>query len=82
MKISDLSQTLQDMAGDTLDAMSTSSKTASASSVVLNQTELLRFKFIPTLVDNGKEPQKSVAGKLLFEKKRKKEKKKPSSQVT
>lgn len=78
MKISDLSQTLQDMAGDTLDVMSTSSKTASASSVVLNQTELLRFKFIPTLVDNGKEPQKSVAGKLLFEKKRKKEAQFPS----
>lgn len=78
MKISDLSQTLQDMAGDTLDVMSTSSKTASASSVVLNQTDLLRFKFIPTLVDNGKEPQKSVAGKLLFEKKRKKEAQFPS----
>ena len=34
---------------------------------------MLRFKFIPSLVKNEKEPQKSVSGKLLYEKKRKKD---------
>ena len=32
---------------------------------------MLRFKFLPTLVKNEKEPHKSVSGKLLYEKKRK-----------
>lgn len=78
MKISKLFPKVQDMTGDTLDVMSTSAKTASTSPVVLNKTNFIRFRFIPTLVDNEKEPQKSVAGKFLFEKKKKNESQFPS----
>lgn len=62
---------VHDMTADTVDVISTSSVTADASPIVLSQTDMRRFKFLPTLVDNGKEPQKSVSGKLLYEKKRK-----------
>lgn len=48
----------------------------------MNQTDLLRVRFIPTLVDNAKEPQKCVSGKLLYEKKRKGEKIFPSDAST
>ena len=49
---------------DTIEVVSTSSVTANASPIVLNQTG-------PTLVDNVREPHKSVSGELLCEKKRK-----------
>ncbi|WP_191400314.1 hypothetical protein [Flavonifractor sp. An306] len=62
---------VHDMTTDTVDIISTSAVTADVSPIVLSQTELLRFKFLPTLVDNEKEPHKSVSGKLLYEKKRK-----------
>ena len=52
-----------------VDIVSTSPVTADTSPIILSQTDLLRFKFLPTLVDNNKEPQKSVSGKLIFEKK-------------
>ena len=64
---------MRDMTATTVDVVSTSSSTANASPVVLHQTDMLRFKFIPSLVKNEKEPQKSVSGKLLYEKKRKKD---------
>ena len=62
---------VHDMTTDTVDVISTSAVTADASPVVLSQTEMIRFKFCPTLVDNEKEPHKSVSGKFLYEKKRK-----------
>lgn len=62
---------VHDMTADTVDVVSTSSVTADASPIVLSQTDMLRFKFLPTLVDNAREPHKSVSGKLLYEKKRK-----------
>lgn len=71
MKIGSRIPKVQDMTTDTVDVISTSSVTADASPVVLSQTEMLRFKFCPTLVNNEKEPHKSVSGKLLYEKKRK-----------
>ena len=71
MKIRKLIPKVHDMTADTVDVVSTSSVTADASPVVLTQTEMLRLKFCPTLVDNEKEPHKSVSGKLLYEKKRK-----------
>lgn len=80
MKINFHTPEINDMTGDTVDIISTSAQTASASPVVLNHTDLLRFKFIPTLVDNPKEPKKSVSGKLLFEKKKKNEQFFPSDQ--
>ena len=59
------------MTENAVDIVSTSSVTASASPVVLNKTDTIRFKFIPTLVANENDPKKSVSGKLLYEKKRK-----------
>lgn len=64
---------MHDMTATTVDVISTSSSTANASPVVLHQTDMLRFKFLPNLVKNEKEPHKSVCGKLLYEKKRKNE---------
>lgn len=71
MKIDLSSPKARDMITDTVDVISTSAVTADASPIVLNQTEMIRVKFCPTLVDNEKDPQKSVSGKLLYEKKRK-----------
>lgn len=62
---------VHDITTDTVEIVSTSSVTADASPIVLNQTDMLRYKFLPTLVDNVREPHKSVSGKLLYEKKRK-----------
>lgn len=72
---------VHDMTTDTVDVVSTSSVTANASPVVLSQTEMLRFKFLPTLVNNEKEPHKSVSGKLLYEKKRKNDEAFPSDDI-
>ena len=41
---------VHDMTTDTVDIISTSAVTADVSPIVLSQTELLRFKFLPTLV--------------------------------
>lgn len=71
MKIDLRPSKIHDMEYSTVDVTSTSSVTADASPVVLNQTDSLRLKFFPTLVKNVKEPQKSVSGKLLYERKRK-----------
>lgn len=71
MKITHLIPQVHDMTTDTGDVISTSTVTANTSPITLSQTEILRFKFLPTLVDNKKEPNKSVSGKLLYEKKRK-----------
>ena len=59
---------IHDMTENTVDVISTSSVTADVSPIVLSQTDILRFKFLPTLVKNQKAPQKSVLGKLLYEK--------------
>lgn len=64
---------VRNMTANAVDVVSTSSVTADASPVVLNQTDMLRFKFLPTLVTNENAPHKSVSGKLLYERKRKKE---------
>ena len=71
MKITHQIPQVHDMTTDTVDVISTSTVTANTSPITLSQTEILRFKFLPTLVDNKKEPNKSVSGKLLYEKKRK-----------
>jgi len=70
----DLTQySLKDMTSKAVDIVSTSSVTADASPIVLHKTDMLRLRFIPTLVSNEKESHKSVSGKILFEKKRKNE---------
>ena len=68
MKIYFPSREIHDMTDTTVDVVSTSATTADASPIVLAQTEMLRLKFLPTLIDNVKDPQKSVSGKLLYEK--------------
>ena len=54
-----------------IDLVSTSLRTADASPIVLNATDMIQTKFIPKIVDNPNDPQKSVSGKLVHEKKRK-----------
>lgn len=78
MKIYFPSREIHDMTDTTVDVVSTSATTADASPIVLAQTEMLRLKFLPTLIDNVKDPQKSVSGKLLYEKKRKGDERFPS----
>lgn len=65
--------TLSDPAGDTIEIMSTSSVTADTSPIQLSISDYTRIRFIPKLVENPREPEKSVRGKLCYEKKPKKE---------
>lgn len=51
------SHELKDMTTHSVEVVSTSSVTADTSPVVLNQTDSLRFRFLPTLVTNEKDPQ-------------------------
>ena len=50
MKIDLTPNTVKDMTDKTVDVISTSSVTADASPIVLNKTDMLRLRFIPTLV--------------------------------
>lgn len=54
----------------TIDVVSTSLKTAEVSPIVLKETERVKTKFEPKLIVNDKFPEKSVSGKLIYEKKR------------
>ncbi|MGB4093060.1 MAG: Shedu immune nuclease family protein [Ruminococcus flavefaciens] len=69
---------VNDMTENTVDIRSTSANTADASPIVMAQTDLLRLKFIPKLVNNEKDSQKSVSGKIIFEKKKRTEANYPS----
>ena len=40
------------MDGQCIDVVSTSATTADATPVVLSETERMRFRFVPTIVDN------------------------------
>ena len=75
------SHELKDMTTHSVEVVSTSSVTADTSPVVLNQTDSLRFRFLPTLVTNEKDPQKSVSGKLVYERKPRKEHSCPTVKV-
>ena len=68
--------------GTSIDVVSTSAHTAAASPIILNSTAMIRVKFEPNLVKNEKEPQKSVSGKLIYERKRKREETFPSEKIT
>ena len=72
----------REMEGGTIDLVSTSLKTAAASPIVLNKTELIQTKFEPVLVENDKNPAKCVSGKLIYEKKRKSEEEFPTEKLT
>lgn len=54
-----------------IDVVSRSAMTADATPVVLSSTERFRFRFMPMLVDNQNNPEQSVRGKLLLERKSK-----------
>lgn len=69
MKIELFNHEIHDMTAEMFDLVSTSSVTADASPIVLNQTDMLRLRFLPTLVKNENEPHKAVSGKLFYEKK-------------
>lgn len=64
-----------------IDVVSRSAMTADATPVVLSSTERFRFRFMPMLVDNQNNPEQSVRGKLLLERKLKNEKYFPTDSV-
>ncbi len=64
-----------------IDVVSRSAMTADATPVVLSSTERFRFRFTPMLVDNQNNPEQSVRGKLLLERKSKNEKYFPTDSV-
>ena len=64
-----------------IDVVSRSAMTADATPVVLSSTERFRFRFMPMLVDNQNNPEQSVRGKLLLERKSKNEKHFPTDSV-
>ena len=72
----------REMEDGTIDLVSTSRKTADASPIVLNKTDMIQTKFEPVLVENDKEPVNCVSGKLIYEKKRKSEVDFPTEKVT
>ena len=53
------------MDGQCIDVVSTSATTADATPVVLSETERMRFRFVPTIVDNQSSPECTVRGKNL-----------------
>ena len=57
------------MDGQCIDVVSTSATTADATPVVLSETERMRFRFVPTIVNNQSSPECTVRGKILFERK-------------
>ena len=64
-----------------IDVVSRSAMTADATPVVLSSTERFRLRFMPMLVDNQNNPEQSVRGKLLLERKSKNEKYFPTDSV-
>ena len=64
-----------------IDVVSRSAMTADATPVVLSSTERFRFRFYTMLVDNQNNPEQSVRGKLLLERKSKNEKYFPTDSV-
>lgn len=70
------------MNADIIDIVSTSSKTASASPIILKSTDRIQTKFEPNLIENEREPLKSVSGKLIYEKKKTSEHHFPTEKTT
>lgn len=71
-----------EMENGVINLVSTSLKTADASPIVLNKTDLIQTKFDPVLIENDKEPTKCVSGKLIYEKKRKNDYGFPTEKLT
>lgn len=54
------------MDGQCIDVVSTSATTADATPVVLSETERMRFRFVPTIVDNQSSPECTVREKSFL----------------
>lgn len=61
---------------------STSPTSADVSSIILKNTEMVRTKFVPKLINNVSDPKKSVSGKLVYEKKRQNDSQFPTEKIT
>ena len=72
----------REMEDGTIDLVSTSRKTADASPIVLNKTDMVQTKFVPVLVENHKVPANCVSGKLVYEKKHRSEANFPTEKLT
>lgn len=59
------------LSDDRLVVAPTSRVTGDATPIELKLTDSMRFRFLPKLVNNHKDPAKSVEGKLVLERKRK-----------
>ena len=62
---------IEEMTDDTIDVMSSSSNTADVSPIPLKVSDKTRLRFVPIMVNNPNDPQKSVEGKIVFERKKK-----------
>ena len=72
IKLSDYrNDQISDMTDSSIELRSTSFSTADASPIVLCQSDLIRLKFIPQMVENEKDSVKAISGKLIYEKKKK-----------
>jgi hypothetical protein len=70
-----------DMTSNDVELIPTSTDSANVSSIILQETNLIRAKFIPKLVNNQKDSNKPVCGTLLYEKKAKKDNSFPSEGI-
>ena len=81
MKADLLKSNPDDMTSNDVKLIPTSTDSANVSSIILQETDLIRAKFIPKLVNNRKDSNKPVCGTLLYEKKAKKDNSFPSERV-
>ena len=67
---------------NTIDIHSTSSNTANATPIVLNETEMIKTSFEPMLIDNEKDREACVSGKFVHQRKSKKDEFFPSEKFS
>ncbi len=77
-----IEEPLNEMTTEEIMVRSTSNSTSDVSPIILKCTEQLKFSFNPVLVDNPNNPEHSVSGKLVLEKKRKKDDTYPSEKTS
>lgn len=67
---------------NTIDVHSTSSNTADATPIILNETEMIKTSFEPMLIDNEKDRAACVSGKFVHQRKSKKDESFPSEKYS
>lgn len=65
-----------------IDLTSTSRVTADVTPIILKETDNLRTSFVPTLIDNDKNPECCLNGKFIHEKKQKKDSEFPTEKIS